>query len=146
MKKWVTILVVFLLIVALVGVRVIGSHIFYDPLIHFFHSASYQSTPLPEMNMWMFSISLFFRFVLNTVITLALIWTIFKKQELIKLTVVLYAFVFVILGSVLIWLVNFADFDQYRYLFYVRRILIHPVLTLILIPAFLYNERVAKTE
>lgn len=135
-----------ILILAFVAVRMVGPHVFYDPLIDFFHTPSYQNLPLPEIGLWKFSFSLFLRFALNTLITLALMKVIFNKIELIKLTVILYLIVFVIFAPILIWLVNTADLDQYRYLFYIRRILIHPILTLILIPAFLYNERVAKTE
>lgn len=134
------------LIFALIGVRVVGVHLFYDPLIDFFHEQSYQNLPLPKIEMWKFGLSLFLRFTLNTLITLGLVKVIFNQIELLKLTVVIYAIVFLVLAPVLLWLVQNADLDQYRYLFYSRRILIHPILTLILIPAFLYNERVAKTE
>lgn len=133
-----------LLILALVSVRMVGSHIFYDPLIAFFHLADYQIQPLPEIESWKYSFSLFARFMVNTLITLALVKVIFNKPELVKLTFVILGIVFVLLAPTLIWLVNSADLDQYRYLFYIRRILIHPLLTLILIPAFLYNERVSK--
>jgi exosortase F-associated protein len=144
MQKRVIYTVVF--VFALVAVRMVGSQIFYDPLINFFHLPDYQNQPLPEIEGWKYSFSLFARFMLNTLITLGLVQSIFSKPDLVKLTFVLLGLVFVILAPILIWLVFNADFDQYRYLFYIRRILIHPILTLILIPAFLYNDRVSKKE
>ena len=144
MQKRVIYTVVF--IFALVAVRMVGPHVFYDPLIDFFHLPNYQNQPLPDIEGWKYGFSLFARFSLNTLITLGLIKEIFNKSDLVKLTFILLGLVFVILAPILIWLVYNADFDQYRYLFYTRRILIHPILTLILIPAFLYNDRVSKKE
>jgi exosortase F-associated protein len=132
------------LIFALVGVRVVGAHIFYDPLIPFFHNSEYQLMAIPEIDEWKFAFSLLIRFLLNTGLTLLLVKVIFDKPELIKLTGVILGMVFLVLTPMFLWLVFNAEPEQYRYLFYIRRILIHPVLTLILIPAFLYHERASK--
>tara|TARA_R110002050_G_scaffold176775_1_gene309762 strand:+ start:23348 stop:23782 length:435 start_codon:yes stop_codon:yes gene_type:complete len=135
-----------ILIIALISVRMVGAAIFYDPLIAFFHLPDYQIQPLPQIAWGKYVFSLVLRYSVNTLITLGLVKVIFNKPELLKLTFYILGIVFLILSPVLIWLVFNADFDQYRYLFYIRRILIHPVLTLLLIPAFLYHQRANKSE
>lgn len=132
---------IILLVIGLVAVRFMSPYLFHDPLIEFFHSAEYYNNPLPEINLGFFTISLFIRFAINTSLTLGLVYVLFEKVELIRLTTFIYIGVWVILFPILILLVFYASGDEYRYLFYIRRILIHPVLTLILIPAFLYNDR-----
>ena len=137
-------LYIVILIFALVGVRALGAHDFYDPLIPFFHNTDYQFMKIPELNSWKFIFSLMMRFLVNTGLTLLLVKVIFDKPGLVKLTGVILGIVFLVLAPIFLWLVFNAESEQYRYLFYIRRILIHPVLTLILIPAFLYNERASK--
>ena len=137
-------LYIVILISALVGVRVVGASVFYDPLISFFHNSEYQLMEIPELDSWKFISSLILRFVVNTGLTLLLVKVIFNKPGLLKLTGVILGMVFLVLAPVFLWLVFNAESEQYRYLFYIRRILMHPVLTLILIPAFLYHERASK--
>lgn len=119
----------------------VGKDIFYDPLNAFFHIPDYQNHSLPDVVLWKFGISLFFRYVINTFLTLALVQVIFDNKDLLKFTLILYLGVFIVLIPVLLGLIANGEVDQYRYLFYTRRVLMHPILTLILIPAFLYNER-----
>lgn len=133
-----------ILIFALVAVRAIGAHVFYDPLIPFFHNPEYQLLEIPELNSLKFILSLVIRFLVNTGLTLLLVKAVFAKPGLVKLTAVILGIVFVVLTPIFLWLVFNAESEQYRYLFSIRRILIHPVLTLILIPAFLYHERASK--
>lgn len=135
-----------LIVIALAGVRLIGGHLFYDPLIEFFHIPDYQNHPLPEIHFWKFSIAMLFRYGINTLLTLALVQVIFQKRDLVKLTASILGIVFMAIFPLFLWGVWYAEPEQYRYLFYVRRILIHPVLTLILIPALLYHEKGQKNE
>jgi len=135
-----------LLIIGFILVRVVGKSIFYDPLIAFFHESDFSLHPLPEIEMGKYLISLIGRYALNTGLTIAMVYVVFKKTELIKFTAILYAIVFVVLVPVLLWYVFNAEKSQYQFLFYVRRMLIHPVLTLIYIPALLYHEHTLKLE
>lgn len=133
-----------LIIVGLASVRFIGAFAFYDPLIAFFKSADYHSQMLPEISMPKFIGSMALRYAVNTILTLLLIYVTFQKIELVRVSVFIYILVFLLLMPALIALIYFASGDEFIYLFYVRRILIHPVLTLILLPAFLYHERQLK--
>jgi exosortase F-associated protein len=133
-----------LAIIGLIAVRLIGARVFYDPLIAFFHQADYQLQELPEIVYWKYMVSLFIRFAINTTLTLILVKLIFDNNDLTKLTLVILALAIAIFVPVLLYFMNNGDFNNYHYLFYVRRMLIHPVLTLILIPAFLYHQRSFK--
>ncbi len=135
-----------LIVIALAGVRLIGGHLFYDPLIEFFHIPDYQNHLLPEIHFWKFSSAVLLRYGINMILTLMLVQVIFQKRDLVKLTVSILGIVFVVLFPLFLWGVWHAEPEQYRYLFYVRRILIHPVLTLILIPALIYHEKGQKNE
>jgi len=135
------VLVIVLIIAGFISVRIFGSKLFYDPLIDFFHHSDYSKLQLPEMNMWKYAGSLMLRFLANSILTMALVQVLFNSISLVKLTATILVGVFIILTPVLILLIVNSDSEQYRYLFYVRRILIHPVITLVLIPALFYNQR-----
>jgi len=135
-----------LIVISLAAVRLIGGHLFYDPLIDFFHIPDYQNYPLPEIEFWKFSGTMVLRYGVNTILTLMLVHVIFQKKDLIWLTGAILGMVWIILFPLFLWGAWHAEPEQYRYLFYVRRILIHPVLTLILIPALLYHEKGQKKE
>jgi exosortase F-associated protein len=134
-----------LIVLALASVRLIGGRVFYDPLIAFFHIPDYQNYPLPEIEFWKFIGALVLRYAINSILTLSLVYIIFRKYDLVKLTTIIYALVFVVLVPLFLWWAWHAEPNQYRYLFYVRRILIHPILTLILIPALLYHDKGQKS-
>lgn len=141
MKKWVYIV---LTIGGFIMVRMVGKTVFYDPLISFFHEPEYSLLPLPEIGLLKYVLSLFLRYLTNLSLTIALVYLIFQKVELVKFTMVLYGVVFMLLTPVLILLIINAENSQYQFLFYVRRMLMHPVLTLIYIPALLYHEHSQK--
>ncbi|MFT4753691.1 MAG: exosortase F-associated protein [Salibacteraceae bacterium] len=136
-----------LAVIGLLGfvmVRFASSRIFYDPLIHFFHQGDYQIQELPDIIYWKFMISLFFRFGTNTLLTLFIVHIIFEKIDLVKLTAIILGGMFLLLSPILLILLFIGNPDNYQFLFYTRRVLIHPVLALILIPAYLYHQRTFK--
>ena len=135
-----------LLIIAFVLVRVVGKSIFYDPLIAFFHEPDYSIHTLPQIELGKYLISLLARYAVNTGLTLALVYVIFQKIELVKFSAILYALVFLVLTPILLCFILNADKSQYQFLFYVRRMLIHPVLTLIYIPALVYHDHTLKMD
>ena len=144
MKKEYAITVVAIL--ALVGVRLVGGRLFYDPFISFFHQADYTSQPLPELTYGKYFLALFARFAVNGCLTLLIVKSVFNQVDLVKLTAILLAITFVVLLPILITLIMVGDMKHYHYLFYVRRILIHPVLALILIPAYMYHQKRIKLK
>ena len=126
-------------LIGLVSIRYFENVLFYDPLINFYNS-NFQNSSFPDLNVWIYSLNLGFRFMLNSVLSLVLIWVTFKNKSFIKFSTLLYCILF-IGGLVLFW--GFTIDIQpknYMILFYIRRFLIHPILVIILIPAFYFQK------
>ena len=139
MNKVTKILFLLLLTSCLIAVRAFASAIFYDPLIAFFKSG-HISEGFPEMNMTKLLFNISLRFWLNTVISLTILWVLFQKSEILKISLVLYGIAFVVLLGVFILLLTVSENQSYMPLFYVRRFLIHPLFVLLLIPAFYFQQ------
>lgn len=123
-------------------IRTFENVLFYDPLLDFF-KADYHNATLPEMNFWKLYGSLSLRYLLNTILSVFIIYVLFKNSEHIKLVIVLYSIFFVVL------LVLFALFLHYfservMAIFYIRRFLIQPVLLLLFIPGFYFQQFQSK--
>ena len=141
-NKIVRIIVAVLLLILLVSVRFFESSLFYDPLLQYF-KGQYQHSPLPEIEYLFLFLNIGFRYFLNTIISLSLLYVIFKDIHMIKFTAVLYAVFFVVLISILIFTMSNEEPDN-MLIFYVRRFLIQPIFILLFIPAFLFQEYVTK--
>ncbi len=130
----------------LVAVRLLSPVVFYDPFIAFFHQGDYQFQSLPEIEYFPYFFSLFARYLINGILTLVIIKGVFKRGEIIQLTAVLLAIAFVVLTPILFYLIWNGSPSNYQFLFYLRRILIHPVLALVLIPAYLYHQKKSNAK
>ena len=145
-----TIIVVFLVGI-LVLIRGFEEALFYDPLTPFFKSIqSYES--LPQFDTLKLLGNVVMRFLLNTSVSLGILWTLFQNKDVIKLSGLLYSAMFVVLFAVFCYLVlsksatngsleKISETDNFMGLFYVRRFLIQPLLLLILIPAFYFQNK-----
>lgn len=132
---------VFLLFGALVLVRMFAEELFYDPLISFFKS-DYHTEPLPDVNLWKLLANVSFRFWINAVISLAILWILFKKKSILQFSGWLFLMVFLGLSIAFSILLHTSETGQHLVLFYVRRFLIQPILILLLIPAFYFQKRI----
>ncbi|WP_423818115.1 exosortase F system-associated protein [Salinimicrobium sp. TIG7-5_MAKvit] len=128
------------IILGLVGVlamiRIYEYRFFYDPFMYFFERA-YQSGETVNYTFEMFS-NLFLRFVLNTLVSLLILWVAFRSWGIIKFSALIYAAFLTVLFPVFMYLMENVEPGQYLAAFYVRRFLAHPLLILILLPAFYY--------
>lgn len=122
-------------IFGLFAVRFFESDLFYDPLIDFF-KGGYQSESLPKINELSWGFNLLGRYLLNAILSLIILNTIFQKKTIIQFSVILYGAIFLVFLPLLAVLIHYYVPGEYRGLFYVRRFLIHPVLLLLLIPSF----------
>ncbi len=131
------------LLLLLVLIRVFENNLFYDPFLNYFKT-EYSQSPLPQINIFKLFFSLGMRFYLNSVISLFLLYVIFKDTKIVKFSILLY----MILGSVLIisfiFVLNFFGEENKMTLFYIRRFLIQPIFILLFIPAFYYQKQVKK--
>lgn len=135
------IILVTVLLLALILVRVFES-IFYDPFILFFKS-DYISQALPEYSTLKLYVFVGLRYLINSLLSLGLIWVLYRQKEFIKISIYFYFTAFVILMLLLHLLLHYSLTDSYLPLFYVRRFLIQPLFLLLLVPAFHYY---LKTE
>ncbi|MFN3753430.1 exosortase F system-associated membrane protein [Flavobacterium sp.] len=131
------------LIGLLICIRLFEDNLFYDPFLAYFKS-EYAHTKLPQFNVFKLFFSLGIRFYLNSVISLFLLYVIFKDTKIVKFSMLLY----MILGSILmisfIFVLTFFGEENKMTLFYIRRFLIQPIFIMLFIPAFYYQKQVRK--
>tara|TARA_R110002012_G_scaffold3289_9_gene15362 strand:- start:42202 stop:42633 length:432 start_codon:yes stop_codon:yes gene_type:complete len=140
MKRTLKIFAVIILAGLLVLIRAFENTLFYDPLLHFFEM-DYKFMPLPKMDTFALQTGIALRFLLNTIISLAIIWMIFRDREIIKLSLILYSFLFAILFMAFSFIIFTSEGSSGHFLlFYVRRFLIQPLFLLILLPAFYFQK------
>ncbi len=140
MKKLFKIVLLILLAFLLVLIRMFESELFYDPLIEFYKS-DYKNTPLPEIDSVKLVGNLIFRFFLNTLISLAIIWLAFREKGILKLSSFLYSILFVALILSFSYMFFYTEEKNFLALFYVRRFLIQPIFLLVLLPAFYFQKK-----
>ena len=133
------ILLIVLLFLMLIAVRAFVQPYFYDPLIDYFKN-DYLHSAIPQIDLAHFFFNLFYRYILNTVLSLAIIYLVYTNLKVLKFSIKFYIVAFIVLSIILIILLKFDLNQGYRLVFYVRRFLIHPVFLLLLLPAFYYQK------
>jgi len=139
MKKITSIILIALLIAALVAVRGFIQPYFYDPLLEFFKN-DYLYNYLPKIVMGKYFWHIFLRYSLNSIISLGIIYLIFKESKIIIFSIKFYIAMFLFLAFSLFLILNFNLSESYLLLFYFRRFLIQPLFLFILIAAFYYQN------
>jgi len=133
------IMLLILLVGLLVLVRVFESQLFYDPFLEYYKT-DYSVAPLPDYKPFLLFLGLSFRYGLNMVFSLGIIYILFKEVELVRFVSFLYVFLFLVLIVVFFLALSFYGESNKLMLFYVRRFLIQPILILIFIPGFYYQK------
>lgn len=141
MKRVIAIVVVLLCFIGFAFIRFRESELFYDPLIAFF-KGNYRATLLPEMEEGKLFLNLFFRYAVNMLLSLIVLWMAFREKGIIKFATLFFAIVFIVLIIVFKILLLTQGVGEYLPLFYVRRFLIQPLLLFMLLPAFYYYRKV----
>ncbi len=140
MKKRYKIIMISFLVILLVLVRYFENQLFYDPLIKFFE-ADYLQNMVPNFETGRMFFNVLIRYVLNSIISLGILYVTFFDKNILEFSVYLFSIFFVIVFTVFVFLIFEIDNQHFLALFYVRRFLIHPILVLILMPAFYYYRR-----
>jgi len=138
MNKYIRFLGIGFLFFLLILVRAFQSKLFYDPFVIYFKN-DYLHQAIPEYDSYKLYLNVFFRYLLNGIISLGIIYLFFQQQFL-KFSLKFYTIIFVFLIFLFFIFLKFQLFDSYLPLFYLRRFLIHPILLLLLIPAFYYQK------
>lgn len=142
MRRGVKILLVLIGLTLLVLVRFYAEILFYDPLLKFFKT-HHTTDPLPDFDTGKLLAHMILRYLINGAISIGLLGVIFQKKEVVRFSVLLYGVVLPLLITVFLILLHISEAGHQLPLFYVRRFLIHPLLLLLLVPAF-YLQRLNK--
>jgi exosortase F-associated protein len=129
-----------LFIILLVLIRAYEDSLFYDPFLNYFKT-DYYNLPLPEINNIQLFFGLLFRYFLNTSLSLAIIYVLFKDVEAVKFASILYLIFFVILIIIFFFVLFYIGETNKMALFYVRRFIIQPIFLLLFLPAFYYQKQ-----
>lgn len=132
----------FCLVGLLVLVRAFENELFYDPYLTFFKN-DYLYIDSPRREVFKLTLSTTLRFLINTLVSLAILYVFFKDWTIIKFSVVVYGFSYVVLILLFLYFVTNPKQEDYVTFFNIRRFLIQPLLLLLLLPAFYYNRKTA---
>lgn len=121
----------------LVGIRAFEDELFYDPYLLFFKS-DYLYLDHPRREVLKLLLFTLFRYVLNSGISLGIIYLVFKDRSMVKFSALLYTLALLVLVPLYLYFVINPQQEDYYMFFNIRRFLIQPVLLLVLLPAFYY--------
>ena len=141
-KKYRIILII-VLFFALVMVRAFAATLFYDPFIQYFRN-DYLYETIPVFSGSKLLINLFFRYALNSMISLLIIYVAFQNRNFNLFSIKFYVLAFVVLTVTFFIILKGELAHGYLFAFYIRRFIIHPLFVLILLPAFYYKQRTSK--
>ena len=141
-RRWQIALVLFLTGL-LVAVRAFESQLFYDPFIQYFKS-EYADRSYPVYNEVLLFLHWIFRYALNSMVTLAILYVVFKEVPMVQFSALLLSVFLVVLLIAMFVLLHFATEEQKMTLFYVRRFIIQPIFLLLFIPGFYFQKQLEK--
>lgn len=122
----------------LVGVRYWETTLFYDPFLAYFKG---KTEGIPSFEWKPLIVSHLFRFFLNFIFSLAIIHFFFlNRQWTIQAGMVILALFFIIFPFYLYSIANELYFGE-LFTFYLRRMVIQPVMVLIMVPVFFYLKK-----
>ena len=143
MSRLLRIGVTFLLFGLLFLIRAFETDLFYDPLIEYFQN-DYLYRSIPEINHWKLIVDMLFRYVMNSLITLGIIYMIFWQKSYLKFSGFLLMISFMLMIVIFSMLLRTKFESGYLFPFYIRRFMVHPIFLLILLPAFFYHKRAIR--
>ncbi len=132
-------ILLFVLFGMLVLIRVFENELFYDPYLTFFQN-DYLYIDSPRREVFKLTAFTSLRYILNTMISLAILYVVYKDISIIKFSSLVYTFSFVVLIFIYLYFVVNPKQEQYYLFFNMRRFLIQPIILLVLLPAFYYYK------
>jgi len=124
-------------------IRALAPKIFYDPFIQYFKN-DYLYKVIPVFVMSKLFLNILFRYALNFVFSLIILYVAFQKRSIIQFSIWFYIVTFVVFMLAFYILLQTGFQKGYLLAFYIRRFLIHPLFVLVLLPAFYYQEKEKK--
>jgi len=139
MTKFYKYLLVAFLFILLALIRWFENELFYDPYLLFFHN-DYLYMDSPRQEVFKLVVYTSFRYLLNTILSLVILYVFFKEKSLIKFSSVIYLVSYILLIVCYLYFVLDPKQENYYIFFNLRRFLIQPIILLLLFPAFYYNK------
>ena len=130
-------------IIALASVRIFEDRLFYDPFLIYF-KYDYQHQEFADYNGVKLFCGLVFRYALNMILSLFIIYVLFRDREMLKVLGFLYGILLVLLLMGLFGLLHFSGKENALAFFYIRRFLIQPIFVLLFIPALYFQQYAGK--
>ena len=140
MKKGKKIILLLILFGLLVLIRVFENRLFYDPFLMFFKN-DYLYIDSPRREVFKLTAFTGLRFLMNTLLSLGILYVLFKDKNIVKFSTILYGMAFLVLIILYLYFVINPRQEDYYLFFNIRRFLIQPLLLLLLIPAFYYYKQ-----
>lgn len=142
LRHKIKIIITIFIIICFGIIRTFESKIFYDPFLIYFES-DFKNSSFPQVDSFKLFCGLLLRYVLNTILSLILIYALFKDREILKFSIIIYSFFLVLLLGMFFIILNHFPEGSWL-LFYVRRFIIQPIFVLLFIPAFYYQQQNLK--
>ena len=142
MSKFIKYIWLLLLFGLLLLIRAFEDELFYDPYLKFFQS-DYLYLDSPRREVLKLTLSTTLRYVINTLISLVILYVFFKDNSVVKFSALIYIMFYVILLGLFLYFVLNPKQEDYYLFFNIRRFLIQPILLLLLLPAFYYQRKSA---
>ncbi|TXE06138.1 exosortase F system-associated protein [Seonamhaeicola algicola] len=137
-------LMLFMLFTLLILVRAFEETLFYDPYLQFFQN-DYLYIDSPRREIAKLLIFTALRYTINTTISIAILYVIFKDINVVKFSGLVYAVAFLVLMLLYSYFVINPKQEDYYMFFNIRRFLIQPIFLILLLPAFYYNKLKKQT-
>ncbi|HLU51099.1 MAG TPA: exosortase F system-associated protein [Flavobacteriaceae bacterium] len=143
MSKWFRLFIILLCVALLVAVRAFEIDLFYDPFIIYF-KGDYHSGILPECHYFKLLASTTLRYLINTLLSLVILFMIFKNVEIVRFSGWLYLVFFVVLITAysLLYHTMEGNSQLLSLFFYIRRFIIQPIFLLLLLPGFYFFKKI----
>ncbi|MEZ4801997.1 MAG: exosortase F system-associated protein [Gelidibacter sp.] len=139
MNRIINMILLLVLFGFLILIRAFENELFYDPYLSFFKN-DYLYMDNPRREIFKLTVFTTLRYVLNSGISLGIIYLFFKDKNIVKFSALIYGLAFVIFILLFLYFVIHPKQEDYYIFFNIRRFLIQPLLLLLLIPAFYYYK------
>jgi exosortase F-associated protein len=126
-------------VVAFVFIRIYQGSLFYDPFIRFYNLTYHDMYP-PDVDFFKLILNTSARYWLNSLLSIGLIYMLFRKRNILKFSFFFYGLAFIVLMITFGIMEAYLSPDLYMIFFYIRRFLIQPIFILLLLPAFYYQQ------
>lgn len=130
---------ILLCILGLAAIRFFENELFYDPYLQFFRN-DYLYIDSPRRETFKLTLFTTLRYVMNSLISLFILFLVFKDRSVIRFSAILYFLAYVVLLALFLYFVINPRKEDYYLFFNIRRFLIQPIILLVLLPAFYYHR------